>query len=65
VEQRVDFPRGNPSNPMTDADIEEKFRALTSDVMDKSAQDRVIEAVNWLDKAPDLSTFLKAMTVQH
>ncbi|MBI5869252.1 MAG: MmgE/PrpD family protein [candidate division Zixibacteria bacterium] len=65
VEQQVDYPRGNPSNPMTDADIEEKFRALTSEVMDKSAQDRVIEAVNSLEHAPDLSKFLAAMTVAH
>lgn len=63
VEQQVDFPRGNPHNPMTDADIEEKFRALTSDAMDKSAQDRVIEAVDRLDRAPDLGVFLAAMTV--
>ena len=65
VEKQVDFPRGNPNNPMTDADIEEKFRALTSEVMDKSAQDRVIEVVNTLDRAPDLSRFLQAMTVHH
>jgi 2-methylcitrate dehydratase len=63
VEQQVDYPRGNPNNPMTDADLEEKFRALTADVMDASQQDRVIAAVNDLDKANDLSEFLGAMTV--
>lgn len=62
-EKQVDYPRGNPNNPMTDADIEEKFRALTGGVMDKAAQDRVIAAVNGLDRAHDLSEFTAAMTV--
>jgi 2-methylcitrate dehydratase len=62
VEEQVDYPRGNPNNPMSDADIEEKFRALTADAMDTAAQDRVIEAVNTLDKAPNLDAFLSAMT---
>lgn len=62
VEQQVDYPRGNPNNPMSDADIEEKFRALTSDALDAKGQDRVIAAVNNIDKASDLSEFLKAMT---
>lgn len=63
-EQEVDYPRGNPNNPMTDADIEEKFRALTAGVMSKKAQTRVIEAVNNLDSAEGLSDFLEAMTVK-
>ena len=63
-EQEVDYPRGNPNNPMSDADIEEKFRALTADVMSKKAQNRVIEAVDTLDRAEGLSDFLEAMTVK-
>ncbi|HWO57937.1 MAG TPA: MmgE/PrpD family protein [bacterium] len=64
VEKEVEFPKGYPANPMTNADLEEKFRALTSEVMDKAAQDRVIEAVGNLDRAPNLDAFLKAMTVK-
>ncbi|MBI3873329.1 MAG: MmgE/PrpD family protein [candidate division Zixibacteria bacterium] len=64
-ERQVDFPRGYPQNPMTNADLEEKFRALTGEVMDKAAQDRAIAAVGNLDSAPDLGEFLGAMTVAH
>jgi 2-methylcitrate dehydratase len=64
VEKEVEFPKGYPANPMTNADLEEKFRALTSEVMDKAAQDRVIEAVGNLDRAPNLDAFLRAMTVK-
>ncbi len=64
VENQVDYPRGNPNNPMSDADLEEKFRALTDDVMNSSQQDRVMEAVNNIDKAKDLGGFLKAMTIR-
>ena len=64
VEKEVEFPRGYPQNPMTNADLEEKFRALTSDVLDKAGQDRVIQAVGDLDREPNVSKFLAAMTVK-
>ncbi|HUU46352.1 MAG TPA: MmgE/PrpD family protein [Acidobacteriota bacterium] len=63
VEGETDFPRGYPQNPMSDADLEEKFRALTGGVIDTPAQDRVIEAVNTLEKEQNLDQFLAAMTV--
>jgi len=62
VRKDVDFPRGYPQNPMSDADLEEKFRALTNDVLDRGGQDRVIEVVNVLDRGPNLAKFLSAMT---
>jgi 2-methylcitrate dehydratase len=66
VEKEVEFPKGYPANPMTNADLEEKFRALTSEVMNKSQQDRVIEAIGNLDRAPNLNEFTAAMTsVKH
>lgn len=65
VEKEVEFPKGYPANPMTNADLEEKFRALTSEVMSKSQQDRVMEAIGNLDRAPNLNAFSAAMTVKH
>ena len=62
VEKEVEFPKGYPANPMTNADLEEKFRALTSEVLNKSQQDRVIEAIGNLDRAPNLNEFTAAMT---
>jgi 2-methylcitrate dehydratase len=64
VEEQLEFPKGYPANPMTDADLEEKFRALTTDVLDKAGQDRVIAAINNLDRAPNLNEFTAAMTVK-
>lgn len=64
VEEQLEFPKGYPANPMTDADLEEKFRALTTDVLDKAGQDRVIAAINNLDRAPNLDEFTAAMTVK-
>ncbi len=65
VEKEVEFPKGYPANPMTNADLEEKFRALTSEVMNKSQQDRVLEAIGNLDRAPNLNEFSAAMTSKH
>jgi len=42
-EKQVDFPKGDPRDPMTDEDIAAKFRRLSSGVLGADAQERVIE----------------------
>lgn len=41
--KEVPFPKGDPRNPMTDAEIGEKFRALSSDVLSPSRQQQAID----------------------
>ena len=53
-EKQLDFPKGDPRNPLTDDEIEQKFRALAEGVLSKARQDQVIEAVCGLEKAKDL-----------
>ncbi|MGZ4816248.1 MAG: MmgE/PrpD family protein, partial [Terriglobales bacterium] len=36
-EKQLDFPKGDPRNPLTDREIEEKFEALADPVLSKSA----------------------------
>lgn len=43
--QRVDFPKGDPENPLTIAELETKFRDLTAGVVTSAGQDAVIDAV--------------------
>jgi len=42
-EKQIDFPKGDPRDPMTDEDIAAKFRRLSSGVLGADAQERVIE----------------------
>lgn len=45
--------RGGPDNPMTDAEVEEKLRSCCDGVLDRAAQDRLIETVWALPQAAD------------
>jgi len=48
---RVDYPKGDPENPMTDDELIEKFVDVTGQVISKESQAKVIE--NTLRIAPD------------
>lgn len=41
---RVDYPKGDPENPLSAAELERKFRFLTSAVLRPEAQDAVVRA---------------------
>ena len=45
LRERVDFPRGDPENPLSHAEIEAKLCALTRGVLTGDGQQRVIDAV--------------------
>jgi 2-methylcitrate dehydratase PrpD len=46
----VEYPKGDPSNPMSDAELEEKFRWLTVEVVGEERAQRLKEAVDHLDQ---------------
>lgn len=46
---QLDYPKGDPRNPLTDAEIEAKFDALTARVLSREARRRLIDAVWSLD----------------
>jgi 2-methylcitrate dehydratase len=48
--RELDYPKGDPRNPLTDAEIEAKFVALADPVMTTAAQQRLIRAVWSLDR---------------
>ncbi|AET31528.1 MmgE/PrpD family protein [Pyrobaculum ferrireducens] len=41
--ERVDYAKGHPKNPMTDAELEDKFNTLTRDVLPEEARRRALE----------------------
>jgi len=60
-EKQLDFPKGDPRNPLSDTEIEEKFTALADPVMSKSAQ-RVVKDTVWnLEKAPSISELMESL----
>jgi 2-methylcitrate dehydratase PrpD len=54
--------RGGPSNPISDADLEAKFRMCAEGAIQRTAQDRLVEAiwgVEQLDRAEHLTDLMK------
>ncbi len=59
----VDHAKGSPLNPLSDDELVAKFRANAGGVLDKAAQDRVIEATWDFDNCRDLGGYLKLLKV--
>jgi 2-methylcitrate dehydratase len=61
LNQQLDFPKGDPRNPLTDQEIEEKFAALADGVLSKPAQKRVKDAVWSLERVGSVSDLMALM----
>jgi 2-methylcitrate dehydratase len=62
-EKQLDYPKGDPRHPLTDAEIEEKFDALAEPVMTAAARKRLKDAVWNLERVgstTELMTLCKA-----
>jgi len=59
--KQLDYPKGDPRNPLSDREIEEKFAALAEGVLKKEEQTRLIDAVWNLEKLGSV-TELMALT---
>ncbi len=46
---QLDYPKGDPRNPLSDGEVEEKFHALAEPVLSEEARLRLVEAVWSLD----------------
>ncbi len=45
IEKTVTDPRGDPANPMTQAELEAKFRCLTQEFLTSDQQQQIIESI--------------------
>ncbi|HEY6936421.1 MAG TPA: MmgE/PrpD family protein [Terriglobales bacterium] len=59
--KQLDFPKGDPRNPLSDREIEEKFTALAEGVLSKQAQQKVKDAVWRLEKLRSLSELMRLL----
>jgi len=56
--RRVDWPKGYPQNPVSQADLERKFRDLAATATDAGTADRIVEAVASLEQASRVDELL-------
>jgi len=59
--KQLDYPKGDPRNPLTDAEIEEKFSALAEGVLSPAAQKKLKSAIWSLEKVASVSKLMALM----
>src|SRR5438094_1965315 len=59
--KQLDYPKGDPRNPLTDAEVEEKFAALAEGVLSAGAQKKVIDAIWSMEKVGSVSKLMALM----
>ena len=60
-QKQLDYPKGDPRNPLSDAEIEEKFAALAEDVLSPAAQRKLKDAIWNLEKIGSVSKLMALM----
>ncbi len=56
--EQLDYPKGDPRNPLTDQEIEEKFSALADGVLSPQAQKKLKDAIWNLEKLGSVSKLM-------
>jgi len=59
--EQLDYPKGDPRNPLTDQEIEEKFSALADGVLSVKAQAKLKDAIWNLDKVDSITKLMGLM----
>jgi 2-methylcitrate dehydratase len=59
--KQLDFPKGDPRNPLTDQEVEEKFAALADGVLSAGAQKKLKDAIWKLDKVDSVRKLMAMM----
>jgi 2-methylcitrate dehydratase len=58
LEAQLDYPKGDPRNPLTDKEVEEKFDALAAPVLSEKKRKRVKGAVWGLEKLDSITKLM-------
>ena len=59
--RQLDFPKGDPRNPLTDQEVDEKFEALADGVLSSGAQKRVKDTVWNLERVGPVNELMALM----
>jgi len=62
LSKQLDFPKGDPRNPLTDQEVEEKFAALAEGVLSAAAQKKVKEAAWNLENSHSVRKLMALLT---
>lgn len=52
----MEYPKGSPQNPLTDAELQKKFARLSEGLLDEKQRDEIIQIVNDLENLQEVTT---------
>jgi 2-methylcitrate dehydratase PrpD len=58
----VEHPKGDPSNPLSDAELEEKFRWLTVDIVGEERSQQILEVIARLEQIGSVRTLARLLS---
>lgn len=59
--RQLDYPKGDPRNPLSDREVEEKFEALAEPLLSKAPRRRVIDTLWSLEKLGSVSELMQML----
>jgi 2-methylcitrate dehydratase len=59
--QQLDYPKGDPRNPLSDGEVEEKFAALAAGVLSSGAQKKLKDAIWNLENIGSVTKLMALM----
>jgi 2-methylcitrate dehydratase len=62
LSKELDYPKGDPRNPLTDEEIEQKFDALATPILSDDARTRIKDAVWTLEEQESISALMALCT---
>lgn len=63
--KQLDYPKGDPRNPLTDAEVEAKFDALASPILSRDSRQRVKDAVWGLEDLQSICKLMELCVADH
>jgi 2-methylcitrate dehydratase PrpD len=61
---RIDYPKGDPENPLTWEELIAKFQDLTAPVFDESVKGRIVDLVRSLEGEGDLDRLTELLLMK-
>ncbi len=60
---RIDHAKGDPENPMTDADLVAKFRDVTADVIPPERAERIVAEAGTIESREEIASFAELLQI--
>jgi 2-methylcitrate dehydratase len=64
LDKQLDYPKGDPRNPLTDGEVEEKFDALAAPLISEASRRRIKDAVWDLENQPSITGLVELCRVE-